>query len=108
MVTGVGQFRVAQSVTLSASGGGQVTISPPVEWEVQLVSVSVSSAAAEPTFRLYLDGVVPSGFLEGTYSGSQDSSATTHRVQPGQQLIGVWADGDVGATATLVVRGEIV
>ena len=104
----MGQFRVAQSATLSAAGGGQVTISPPVEWEVQLVSVSVSTAAAEPTFKLYLDSVTPSGFLEGTYSGSQDSSDTTHRVQPGQQLIGVWAGGDPGAKATMVVRGEIV
>lgn len=100
-----GPFRVSQSVTLDASGGGQVTISPPVDWQVTLVSVVTTTAVKQPTFSLYLDSATPSGFLEGTYSGSRDASDTVHVIQPGQQLIGVWAGGDPGAKATMSVRG---
>ena len=100
-------FSTAAQVKLDATGAGQVSISPPsVDWTVSLTSVNVSSHTLEPTFTLYLNGVSPTAFLEGSYSGSQDSSDTEHRVMAGQSLIGVWNGGDAGAVATLRVTGQ--
>jgi len=100
-------FRSAGSTKLDATGAGQVTIAATGPgWTVRHLSINTSTAVKEPTFRLYLDLVSPTSLLEGSYSGSQDSSDTVHTVQGGQLLIGVWAGGDAGAVATMLVSGE--
>lgn len=98
-------FRVSQKVTLDATGSGTATVSPPVSWDVQLVSVLVTTSASDPTFALYVDSATPAGFVAGTHDGAQDAIHASLSVQPGQQLIGTWTSGDPGATATMTVRG---
>lgn len=102
------RFTAANSVVLDSSGRGEITLAPPASgggWNVELTTVYVSTRVAEPTFRLYLNGVSPVNLLEGSYSGAQDSSDTSHRVEPGSALVGVWEGGDPGARATLRVSG---
>lgn len=102
------ELRVSGNVKLDATGGGQVQVSAPggVDWTVTRVSIRVSSNVKEPVFRLYRGAVSDSEFLEGSYSGSQDSSDSVHELQAAQPLIGVWTGGDVGATATMSVSGR--
>jgi hypothetical protein len=84
------------TVFLSPSGGG---------WLVTLVSLKVSSHTAEPTATLFLNTVNEAGFLEASYSGSGDSSDTTHVLLGGEILYCVWTGGDPGALASLRVSG---
>ncbi|WP_088289832.1 hypothetical protein [Kineosporia sp. A_224] len=109
MATG-DRFNLAGQVKLDAAGGGQVTLSPPGTipgWIVNLTSINVTTRNAEPTFKLYRGNVMPLNFLEGSYSGSQDSSNSVLRVAPGEALVGVWEGGDPGATASLHCSGEV-
>lgn len=101
---------LAGTVKLDATGAGQVTLSPPDTipgWVVTLTSVHVDRTSPEPTFRLYRDHVAPENFLEGSYSGALDSSASILRVHPGESLVGAWEGGAPGALAFLRCTGEV-
>ena len=103
------RFRVPRQVTLDSTGYGEASIGPGTDtWQVELVTCSTSTNVSEPTFRLYADTVSPVNLLEGSYSGSQDSSDSVHIVAPGQALIGTWTGGDPGAVATLLLSGSVV
>lgn len=100
------QFSRPASVTLDANGAGQVAIFPPgVDWVVTLSTVSTSTAIKVPTARVYRNVVAQANFLEGSYTGSNDSSDTRIVLQAGESLICVWADGDAGALATYRLSG---
>lgn len=63
--------------------------------------VSVSSDTNQPTAHLDLNG----SEFEGTYAGANDQSNTVHLMLAGDRLTCRWVGADVGATATLYVRG---
>lgn len=99
-------FREYGTVTLDGSGNGVVRVAPKMaDWEVTRVSISVSSATNEPTFKMYENGISEGDFLEGTWTGSLNTSETRHPLRNGESLLGVWSGGDPGASATMVVRG---
>jgi len=99
-------FAQPVQTVLDAGGAGQVVIGPAgVDWIVKLVTVSTSSAVKQPTASIYLGGVSPATLLEGSSSGSRDSSDTVYLMQPGDLLYCTWSGGDAGATATLRVAG---
>jgi hypothetical protein len=98
---------VGQAV-LDANGFGQATVTPSRgALTVSMTSVSVTSNTFEPTAKLYLAVVGDSGFIEGTFSGSSDSSDTSYVVNQGEPLTCVWSGGDPGAGATFRVTGTI-
>lgn len=108
------QLQVSGSVVLDASGNGQVSIGPAVvreRWAPTQATVSVSSTVLQATCSLYLGiGAVPGRKLGDSSTGS---SGDTYgfggfEMQPGQNLIAIWAGGDAGATATVAVYGERV
>lgn len=104
-------FSTTAQVRLDAAGAGEVSVAPNgsiAGWRVTLISVSTSTRVNEPTFKLYREAATQANFLEGSFSGSQDASDTTHTVTPGSQLVGQWTGGDVGAVATLRVTGEVL
>lgn len=106
VVNGPQRFVSPAQVKLDASGNGQVTVSPgSVDWVTTLITVSTSTATKHPQANLYLDQVAPTCLLEGTYTGDNDSTNTSHLVQSSQQLICAWTGGDPGATATVRVTG---
>lgn len=102
------------SVILDGSGNGTVALSPdgPHEhWLPTLVSVSVATHAAEAQCRIYI-GSKPTqdNFVDGTLSGSTGDSTDRvagYDVARTQQpaIWAVWAGGDPGALATVVVNG---
>lgn len=97
--------KVATTV-LDASGNGVASLTPDGgDWKVTITSVSVNSSTSEPTANLYLNTVGDVGFIEGTYSGSSDSSDTSYVVSLGEVLYCQWTGGDPGATATLRITG---
>jgi hypothetical protein len=101
------EILIGQTV-LDANGFGQATVTPDRgALTVTGTSVSVSSHTNEPTAKLYLAVVGDSGFIEGTFSGSSDSSDTSYPVNQGEPLTCVWTGGDPGANATFRVTGTI-
>lgn len=101
------QLNEADDVVLNASGNGTASIGPNgyETWNVTKISVFVSSNTLEPTARVYLGSVSPQNLIDGTYTGSTDSSDTSVTVLPNQEMLCVWTGGDVGATATLSLYG---
>lgn len=94
--------RASPATTLDATGGAQVEIGVTGgDWVVTRSTVKVTTNTKEPTFRLYRSRVSDAGYLEGTYTGSDDVSDTRHVFQQGESIVGVWSGGDVGAKATL-------
>jgi hypothetical protein len=98
------RFTVNKSVILDAAGGGQVDIYPSGgDWVVVHQSLQVSTNVKEPTAKVYKGGVSPAGFVEGSYSGSNDASDTRVVLQSSNSLSCVWTGGDAGARATYYV-----
>jgi len=100
--------RFSRSVTgiVDSSGRAECQITPPgVDWTVETTTVSVSSNVLEPECRTYLNGTGEPNLVEGTYSGSRDTSDTAHYLQAGDFLTAIWTGADPGAVATLRVSG---
>jgi len=98
------------SVTLDGSGNGTVRIGPANQfqtWVVSTISTVVSSNANEPVFKAYR-GNTPdqSAFIDGTFTGSSDSTNVSLTLYPGMKITGVWKGGDPGATATMTLIGD--
>lgn len=96
------------TITLDANGGGQVALGPNipgVAWNVTTVATSGSSMTNIPTLQVYSPVVAPNYLLGGTYSGTLDSDDISITVWYGQQIVGVYAGGDPGASATLSING---
>jgi hypothetical protein len=93
---------------LDGSGNGIVLFGPSLygeEWTVTRTGVLTSSAAittaAIPQVQLY----VASRFIDGTYTGSNNTSDTTYQVHSGQQIQVTFLGGQPGDTATVSVSG---
>lgn len=101
------RFTTQGNVTLDASGNGQIEFRPAGhKWEIDSLTVTVSSRTLEARARVYAGYVGDNYYLDGTYSGSSgDTSDTRHYLHDGEALIVRWEGGDVGATATCVIRG---
>ena len=95
-------YPLAQSVFLDGSGGGQVQHFAPGGGTLVVTgqSVSTSTATKVPTTKVYRNFVAQANYIEGSYTGSNDSSDTRIPLQAGESLICVWAGGDPGASAT--------
>jgi len=97
--------RVAQTV-LDATGTGTATIiADGGDWRITVTTVSTSTHVLEPVASTYLNVVGDSGLLEGTFSGSADTSDTTYTLGQGESINCVWTGGDAGALATLRIQG---
>lgn len=98
-------------VTLDASGNGTAKIGPTGHgqvWHPQIVSVSTSTATKSPTCKTYAGpAATQQYFVDGTYTGEQNSTDAIAGTDLylGSFVWGVWTGGDVGAQATVTVRG---
>lgn len=97
------------TVTLDDSGNGTVQLGPNVPgvtWTVSQVACFSTSTATNPVFNLYLGDPLPSNFMGGTFSGSNDANTGLATVlSQGQYFTGQWVGGDPGATGTFTVLG---
>lgn len=102
----------AAQVTLDASGNGLVFLGPnnaAQVWKPSSAACRVSSNIKEPQFYLYNGRTTdPSRQIGGTWTGSNDSTDLNGIVlYPGSVLTGQWLGGDVGATGTLSLVGDV-
>lgn len=102
-------FTVTGRVVLDATGAGQTTVYPPGNHDavVTLSTQSTTTAVKVPTASVYRGTIVnQAAFVEGSYTGSNDSSDTRILLRSGEPLTCAWAGGDVGATAVFTISGE--
>lgn len=100
------------TVKLDGSGNGTAKVGPisaRETWSPANVHVSASTNAKEAQCLIYVgDSAIQRNFVDSTFSGSSGDSSdrvNATRVRVGQYVWAVWAGGDVGAVATLVVTG---
>lgn len=104
------QLNTSGSVVLNANGAGTVRLQnnkPFQKWTVNRVAVTTTTNVSEPSVKVYLDSVSEGNLLDGTYTGSNDSSDINASLLTGQSLVVVWSDGDSGAVATASIYGEM-
>lgn len=100
-------------VVLNGSGNGSVTLGPQVPGQTWFpsgtsVQVNPTSTTVVSQFKLYNGAAQPANFLGGTYTGDNNSDGLADcTLYCGQFMTGVWAGGNPGATATLVVSGTM-
>lgn len=96
-----------KSATVLADGTATVELKPNglEKWHISKLAVMTSSNVLEPTARVYLGSISPTNLMDGTTTGSLDSSETTLDLQQSQPLYCVWSGADIGALATLSVFG---
>lgn len=103
---------IAQENSPDGAGNGKVSTGPTSQGEIwnpgYIASVHCSTRVREAQCRIYC-GTDPSPqfFTDATTWGSTgDSTGNTPEIRVGQQVFGVWADGDPGAIAYLSVNGS--
>jgi hypothetical protein len=99
----------ADSVTLDATGAGQVQLTPGSEdWLIlstRVTCVMPLTTSPEPAVVTYRSTVSPSNQLDATPSGSSDTSDTRILLTAGETLIVTWTGGPPGQVATARVAG---
>ena len=98
--------------TLDGSGNATIIVGPRnalQTWYPNRISVNVTSNVKEPVFKYYRGTTVGNvNYIDGTYTGSNDSSQVLGIVlHPGESLLCQWTGGDVGAIATVTLGGEM-
>lgn len=100
-------FAIPKTVRLDANGEGQAEVFPSGEvWEVTTTTVSSTSTVKKPQANIYLNGQSIATYVQGTFTGTGDTSDIPMTVQPGGVIYATWTGGDPGATATLRVAGR--
>lgn len=107
-------FTTSATCVLDAAGAGQVRIGPmhsAETWAVRRVAVRVApvppatAPVLEPEARVYRGAAVDEMMVDGTYTGSTNSTGVDLQMMPGDVITVAWVYGDPGATATATVSG---
>ena len=108
MSTGL-QTQLADRTTLDGAGAGQVAVYAPGGGDlvVTLQTVATSTATKVPTALIYRNAVTAVNQIEGSYTGSNDSSDTRIVLHPGESLICALTGVDAGAFATYRISGVL-
>ena len=100
-------LNASRSATVLPSGTAEARLGPQVygeTWHItRMVVYTTSQANAEA--RVYLNGILPTNLIAGTYSGEQDFNETVVDLNTFDTLICVWSNGNPGDTATFSLAG---
>lgn len=104
------QLDAIGTVTLDANGNGSVVLRPSnahESWTIRSTVVRTTTAVKNPVFQDFVgaSGIVGGQAVDTTYTGNNDSSDTIIEINEGSFLTAVWTGGDVGAIASVAVRG---
>lgn len=116
----LGPLDESVSVTLDGSGNGTAKITVPgtrygggPTWDVTTVAVKVSTNSLEATANLYLSRgtsiFTQADFVSQTQLGSTGDTCGVNvaGLEPNDWISVVWSGGDVGAMATMIIKGSI-
>jgi len=78
------------------------------EWRITRMTVQSTSSTLVPIAKVYRGSEAASNLIDGTWTGTQDTSDTSIRLMSGESLVCVFSGGDVGSQCTFNVFGEVV
>lgn len=96
------------SAIAGADGIARVSLGPLrsfEQWEITNTTVSSASISLVPTARLYRGGEAPSRLIDGTYTGTLDTTDTRYTLRSGEKVLAVFTGASVGAQCTVTVEG---
>lgn len=105
------ELRESGNGTADANGRAQCTVQPMrygEEWRITRMTVQSTSTTLTPTANVYRGSEAASNLIDGTWTGTRDSSDTSIRLMSGEALVCVFEGGDVGSQCTFNVFGEVV
>lgn len=100
-----------ESVTGTADAGGIARLAlGPLRafetWAIASTTFSSTSSVKIPTGKLYRGAEVPSRLIDGTYTGTLDTTDTAYKLRSGEKAVAVFTGCDVGAQCTMTLEGE--
>jgi hypothetical protein len=100
------------SVLLDASGNGTVEILVPYSQRWRITRITVSTVIQIPPIPrcvVYRNSIAASSIVDGTYTGSQDTSDMNSPTvfEGGEKIVVRWTAGTVGDTATVNIAGTL-
>lgn len=105
------ELRESGSGTADSAGRAVCRVQPMrygEEWRITRMTVQSTSATLVPTAKVYRGSEAASNLVDGTFTGTQDTSDTSIRLMSGEALVCVFEAGDVGSRCTFNVFGEKV
>lgn len=98
---------VSAVATVDASGTATIRMAPTGEdWEINRLSVKASTHVLEAVTSYYLVNIGDQYLQEATFSGSSgDTTDVSMYLTDGTPLFIQWIGADVGAIATVTLRG---
>lgn len=100
-----------KSVILDGSGNGAVIFQPDYaaqKWLPTGVSCQTTTNVKEPIFKVYHGKSSGAALLDGTYTGSNDSTTFANIIiYPGDGVYCAWTGGDPGAVASATLSGTM-
>jgi hypothetical protein len=91
-----------------ANGECRVSLGPLRSFEVwNVISTTVANTgtALVPTAKLYRGGEAPSRLIDGTYTGTLDTTDTAYSLRSGEKVVAVFTGASVGTQCTVTVEG---
>jgi hypothetical protein len=110
-------LRESASAIVGADGRAIATLQPLrafERWQITRITVQCSSQTLIPTARVYRGSESPSALIDGTYTGTLDTSDSAVSLENGERLLTVWegqdggAGADVGSSCTVTVEGKSI
>lgn len=108
-------LRESGSATVDSSGRAVVTVQPLAAfetWRVRRITVQNTGTVLVPFCRVYRGNQSMSGLVDGTFTGTMDTSDCDILLQSGEALIAVWegettgsAGADVGSSCVMTLEG---
>ena len=98
----------SSSANADANGIARVSLGPLrgfERWDVRSTTVASTSSTLVPTCKLYRGGESPSRLIDGTYTGTLDTTDTPYTLHSGDRVMAVFDGCDVGAQCTVTLEG---
>lgn len=98
----------AVTAVADALGIARVSIGPLrafETWHVTSTTLASTSSALIPVAKLYRGAEMPSRLIDGTYTGTLDTTDTVYDLRSGDKALAVFTGCDVGAQCTITVQG---
>ena len=92
--------------TLDSSGNGSAQCGPAQGSEVWVVRRYVCAASSGCTINLYKNIVTPGSQFDQTFRGANDVGSLEQHIQPGEQVLVRWQDGQPGAVVSITFYGD--
>ena len=99
------------SAIADASGTARISIGPLrsfERWEIASTTVANTGTALVPTVRVYRGGEAPSRLIDGSYTGTLDTSDTAYTLLSGEKVLAVFTGASIGTQCTLTVEGKSI